>query len=112
VIASASFSVDTEGLTRLSRDFLAAAWDFKAQSPATLAEIGTGLQERARSIAAEHSQSIPPSIHGRLEGRLTYVVEAGGENAPLAGIYELGNRGSSRDSPTFRHPFLETATCG
>lgn len=43
------------------------------------------------------------SIHGDLEGPNIYRIRYG-EGVPLAGLWELGNKRSAPDDPTFKHP--------
>lgn len=62
----------------------------------------------ARKIAGEHSEKIPPTIKVRVAGA-TVAVVAGGAKAPVAGLFELGNKGKGKSQAasrrgTFRHP--------
>lgn len=105
VAGEAMFSFSGEGLESLSRDILAAARDLENEAPATLEVIGKGIEERARENAiAAGSRSIPGTIRGHLVGRLSYSVQAGDQNTPIAILWERGNKGSRVADETFRHP--------
>jgi hypothetical protein len=74
-----------------------------------LRKAGEIMAVEARSIASEHSEKIPPTVKVRVAGA-TVAVVAGGEKAPIAGLFELGNTGNKSKSASasrggkFRHP--------
>jgi hypothetical protein len=72
-----------------------------------LRAAGELMAADARIIAEEHSEKIPPTVKVRVAGA-TVAVQAGGANAPIAGLFELGNQGNKSKSATssgyFRHP--------
>jgi hypothetical protein len=134
-----------------ARSFKAAAKALRKAQPLLFAEIAKDIKaagdlvaKDAKTIAGEHSTSIPPTIVVRRRG-LTYVaVQAGGvrgqaalakqiqgagygtkqstkelkklesssEGLPLAGLYELGNKGArnAQATGTFRHPVFKDDT--
>lgn len=96
-------------------DFRAVAKALKKAQPELYRGVGEALDRagtlvaaEAEQIAAEHSESIPPTI--RVQRRLLNVtVWAGGEGYPIAGLYEYGNKGGSSSAANnargqFRHP--------
>lgn len=73
-----------------------------------LREGGLVVAAEAKAIAAQSSRSIPPTIKVRT-ARATVAVIAGGQDAPVAGLFELGNTGGRKSaaasrSGKFRHP--------
>jgi hypothetical protein len=69
--------------------------------PANLAGAEV-FAEEARVRASRHSTSIPPTIRVRPLTTDKALVEAGGPDVPLAGLYEYGNKG--RRNMYFIHP--------
>jgi hypothetical protein len=73
----------------------------------------------AAAIVAPFSESIPPTIKVRRRG-VSVVVQAGGADeaiggaGPLAGLFELGNKGkksaAAASGGMFRHPVFGTGT--
>jgi hypothetical protein len=104
-----------------------------------LKAAGALVARDAAAIVAPHSESIPPTIKVRQRG-LSIWVEAGGianrrtlarqiftegyststsksraertaeEGVPLAGLFELGNKGKRTAGGAFRHPVFGTNT--
>jgi hypothetical protein len=73
-----------------------------------LRKAGLVVAASAKVIAGKHSRTIPPSIRIRTSAAGVAVV-AGGDQAPVALPFELGNVGSRRSSSAgeggvFRHP--------
>lgn len=90
-------------------EFRKAARALRLAQPMLYAELGRSLKEAgnavandARVISGEHSESIPETIRVKRRG-LAVAVVAGGADVPIAGLYELGNKGGKSGS-TFRHP--------
>ena len=98
-----------------ARDFRAVAKALRMAAPQAARELKKDLRaagmivaNRAKEIAAEHSQKIPPTIKVRVAST-TVAVVAGGKDAPQAGLFELGNTGGSKSAAAsrrgeFRHP--------
>lgn len=72
-----------------------------------LRAAGEIMAVEARKVAGEHSETIPPTIKVRVAGA-TVSVQAGGAKAPIAGLFELGNKGRASRGKTFRHPVFNT----
>lgn len=73
-----------------------------------LRAAGMIVAVEARAIASKSSKTIPPTIKVRTAGA-TVAIIAGGADAPVAALFELGNTGDRRSSEaagsgTFRHP--------
>lgn len=100
---SDGFSIDAHDLDDLAAKLRRAAERAQRDVDASLLRAGEEIKEAAKVIASEHSQKIPPTINmTAMPG--TVVITAGDSTSPLAALYELGNRGGKRTSPTFRHP--------
>lgn len=98
-------SMDAHELTRLAEDLWAGARNIDPRASYMLIDIGKQVQTKARNKASsDGSLQIPPTIRGGLVTPHEYRIEAGGESVPIAGLWELGNRGGSERSTTFRHP--------
>lgn len=94
-------STSMDGLIQSLRD---AADRVDTEATETVLKVGELVKDAAKSIAAQHSTSIPPTI--RAEAIPHGVrVRAGSAAAPLAALYDLGNQGKGgRRAKTFRHP--------
>lgn len=110
-----------ETLTALSRgkdgldlkEFRKLTRDLKSFNPdkqvhKALRTAGQLIADDAKRIAEEHSQSIPPTVRVRVS-KTSVSVLAGGEGVPLAGLFELGNKGRGKSQAAakggrFRHP--------
>ncbi len=74
-----------------------------------LRKAGMIVADEAKALVAPYSKSIGPTIKVRVAST-TVAVVAGGAEAPLAGLFELGNTGNRRKSAAasqrgvFRHP--------
>lgn len=73
-----------------------------------LDRAGTLVAADAERISGEHSESIPPTI-GVRRRVLNVTVYAGGQDTPIAGLYERGNAGGNKSAANnergqFRHP--------
>jgi hypothetical protein len=106
VLSSGKEGVDLKEFRQLTRDLKR----FKVDKPLkkTLRAAGQLIAEDAKANAEEYSKSVPPSIKVRIRGTSISVV-AGGEGVPLAGLFELGNKGKGKSqvaakSGVFRHP--------
>ena len=67
---------------------------------------GNMIAAGSRLLAGAHSTTIPATIkvRTRIQSRKVEVeIRAGSAEVPIAGLYELGNKGSGK-SETFRHP--------
>lgn len=100
----AEFVFDGSGIEEVIRGLHEAAERVDAETMRTVLEIGGELAAAAKSVASEHSSSIPGTIrvvpipHG-------VAVRAGSASVPLAALYDLGNQGrGGRKSKTFKHP--------
>lgn len=107
-IRSGGVTIDTSGLrelaTALRKTEAKAYKDYRK----ALRAAGEITAERARSIAAENSTSIPPTVKVRVAGAQVSIT-GGSKSVPLGGLYELGNTGGAKSaaasrSGTFRHP--------
>jgi hypothetical protein len=106
VLSRGRDGVDIRELRQLTRDFI--GWKPDKQLHQALRVAGELIADDARILAAEHSKSIPPSIKVRVSKTRISVV-AGGEGVPLAGLFELGNKGRGKSQAAsrrgqFRHP--------
>jgi hypothetical protein len=103
---------DTHSLIELAADLGRTAGTMGMALGTELAAGAHSLAEEARGIAANYpsdgssggAQAVADSVRTRRVSRREYRVEAGGPDAPLAGLWELGNKGSNPNDPTFRHP--------
>jgi hypothetical protein len=73
-----------------------------------LRKAGEIVAVAARELASEHSEKIPPTVKVRTAGA-TVAVIAGGKDAAIAPLFELGNTGGSKSAAAarrdkFRHP--------
>jgi hypothetical protein len=74
-----------------------------------LREGGEIIAAEARILAAQHSKRIPDTIKTRVLGA-SVIIEAGGDAAPNAVPFEVGNAGTGRGllrserTGKFRHP--------
>lgn len=108
-------TVRTGGAGIDTRDFHDLAKALRKAAPQTNRALKRRLRRggeivaiEARSIASEHSTSIPPTIKVRTLGA-TVAVIAGGSGVPIAALMELGNTGDAKSatasrSGKFRHP--------
>ena len=101
-------TADTRGLNDLAKDVRLVAVRLESEVSAELVASANSVADLARKIAVGHSQKVADSIHVRPAGKKTARVEAGA-GVPIAGIWELGNRGSDPRSPTFVHPVYGVA---
>lgn len=75
---------------------------------------GEMIASGSRLLAAAHSKSIPPTIKVRTgiqSERAEVQIRAGGGNVPIAGLFELGNKGGGKSKAgatrkKFRHPLF------
>lgn len=90
-----------------------AKWDKELRNELRkeLRASGEMVAAGARLLADAHSTSISPTIkvRTRIQSRKAEVeIKAGGGKVPIAGLFELGNKGSKSASATrggrFRHP--------
>jgi hypothetical protein len=112
---ASGFRVDTSDLKSLIKDL-------KAASPAAAKGLRSVVKDaaeiiavEARSIAAEHSTSIPPTIKARTYlsgGKTSAATVTAGKGVSLAALYELGNKGKPSTAATFRHPVFERGASG
>lgn len=98
--------VDTKQLRQLSRNLRGFKPDKALKK--TLRTAGKLVAEDAKVLAAGHSKSIPPTVRVRLSKTRINII-AGNDEVPLAGLYELGNKGHSKSQASsrrgqFRHP--------
>lgn len=110
VLSRGKEGLDLKEFHQLTRDLKGFKPDKQVKKALRLA--GQVIAEDAKSNAAEHSESIPPSVKSRIRGTSISVV-AGGDGVPLGGLFELGNRGKGKSqaaarSGKFRHPVFGT----
>lgn len=118
--ATGSFTthVDAEQLRLLGIDVYRAAALLEIEAVKTLTVVGTKIWADAAQIAASNgSRTIPQSMRGGMVGRYEYRIRAGGNSAPMAGLWELGNRENRRTrigfaGPSGRLVSAETAAAG
>lgn len=105
--------IDARELKSLSRDILRVGEETIVEVPAELGVNARALANQAKNIAASYqssgvstggAQAVADSVKASARTRSEWVVEAGGPNVPLAGLWELGNKRSNPEAPTFRHP--------
>lgn len=112
-------------LERLAIDLEAAARALPAAAGSRLAVVGERVVARAKRNAGAYrshassprsnsrtsgtsrsgTQAVVDSIHGHLESEDTFRISYG-EGVPLAGLWELGNRGGHEGDHEFRHPLF------
>lgn len=112
---SSTFDVDTTELKALIRDLNRAGPAASRGMRTAIKAAAEIVAVEARSIASQHSASIPPTIKARtyLSGTRTSTASVtAGKGVALAALYELGNKGRSPDAPTFRHPVFEGSSTG
>lgn len=112
---SQTVTVRTGGSGIDTSDFRAVAKALRQAQPELARELRKSLRKageivavEARSLAEKDSKSIPPTIKVRVASATVSVV-AGGKDAPVAGLFELGNTGGSKSASAsrkgvFRHP--------
>jgi hypothetical protein len=106
VLSRGKEGVDTKelrALTRSLRDFKPSKEMHKA-----LRVAGQLIADDAKALIEPHSKTVGPSIRVRVSKTKISVV-AGGENVPMAGLLELGNKGRGKSQAasrrgSFRHP--------
>lgn len=91
-------------------------WDSKLRTELRkeLRAAGEEIADEARARAGMYSKSIPPTIKVRtsIQSRQAEIrIKAGSAQVPLAGLFELGNKGGKAHGGKFRHPvFGDTST--
>ena len=109
IVGSGGFGIDTTAFRDVAKALRFAGGEAPKNLRRSLRAAGEIVAVEAKSIASEHSSSIPPTIKVRVTGATVSVV-AGNANVPLAGLYELGNYRVShgvthnRGGDSFRHP--------
>lgn len=98
------FAIDTRDMKDLTKALRKAAPELVTDMRKDVRKAGVIVAEEAKRKAGEHSKSIPPTIKVRASGA-TVAVTAG-KGVPLAGLYELGNKGGNPASETFKHPIF------
>jgi hypothetical protein len=94
-----SFTIDTHDYKDFARN-LRRTEPLIAKSMRTkLRAAGAVVATEAKSIVGQSSSSIPPTVKVRTSGVSVSVIATG----VLAGLFELGNKGSGGGG-TFRHP--------
>jgi hypothetical protein len=63
----------------------------RLESMKVLLKVGGEVVATSKAIASQHSKSIPASIKMVPLGTTAIEIRAGGSNAPLARLFELGN---------------------
>ncbi len=115
--------IDAHALVELSADIQRTADGFAIQVPQELAKYARFLRDDSRGIVWDYPPDSTSNYGaggygGGYEGRAAVAdsivafarspkewnVRAGAEDLALAGLWELGNKNSSRDDRTFRHP--------
>lgn len=105
----AALHIDVSDFRAFARSLRSSSAEMYAELRADLIGVAKAVADEAVVRSAQHSTSIPPSIHVRLSG-LSLSVVAGGNAIPLAGLFELGNS-RNRKAPAslmFRHPVFGT----
>jgi hypothetical protein len=101
MVPGGGFGIDTSDFRAVAKALRAAAPQTAKALRKNLRTAGLGVAAEARKKAGEHSKSIPPTVKVRVASTTVSIV-AGGQNAPLAALYEIGNKG--RNPGDFRHP--------
>lgn len=99
------FEFDPVSLDDLTRDLEASIARFGPEVDATLVKVGGLVAGTAKKVAEQAgSESIPPTVRV-VPGHEMVAVRAGGQQAPVGALWELGNRGrGGRKKDTFSHP--------
>lgn len=95
--------MDTTDFAKFAKALRRAAPKLTRELRGNLRKAGEVVANEARVKAANASVTIPPTIKVRVSGA-TVAVVAGGAGVPLAGLMEVGNKGSRMSGGTFRHP--------
>lgn len=106
--------VDMSSLRRFADDLALVGRELSIAIPTTHALEAKALAQKAKDIASSYVSSgnnpstgaadaVASTIRPRRETRRVWKIEAGG-GIPLAGLWELGNKGTNPNDPTFRHP--------
>lgn len=105
--------IDMQPLRDLGADFRRAGAAIEAELPAEIGVTARELATLAQGIAGGYqsadggasggASAVAASIKAIPKTKSSWVVQAGGADVPLAGLWELGNKGSDSDDPTFRH---------
>lgn len=98
--------IDLKEFRKLTKDLK----EFKPdkQVKKALKMAGELIAADARALVEPHSKTVPPTIKVRIR-KTSITVQAGGENVPIAGLLEMGNKGRGKGD-TFRHPVYGTDT--
>lgn len=94
-------------LTRVGQGLIVDLGESTGVAAKGIARTAQGIARGYPSTSMERTggaEGVANSIRALPRGRGVWVVEAGGEDSPLAGLWELGNKNSDPDDPTFRHP--------
>lgn len=110
--------VETKGFGELAVDFRRTAEGLAVEVPKMVAESATVISDRAKSIVlsyptkgtGEAQAAIAASIRPRPRKKNVWVVEAGEAGTPLAGLWEMGNKGGRSGEGAFRHPVFGNKT--
>jgi hypothetical protein len=107
---STGVGVDVTSFNRFAKALKSAEPILAKELRVQFAAAGAEVASEARTIVSEYSEEIPPTIKVRMSS-LTVKVVAGNNNLPLAGLFELGNKGNRRAGATsFRHPVFGDTT--
>jgi hypothetical protein len=98
-LSTGGISIDTSDFRRFARALRKAEPVLAKSMRTKLRAAGQLVADQAKTNVSEFSSSIPPTIKVRTSGTTVSVVAKG----TLAGLFELGNKGSSGGG-TFRHP--------
>jgi|GEM_PF-1125144 len=106
--------IDTRDFRQVARSLYKARGKMGKDLRKRLRNAGEIMAVEARSIASEHSETIPPTAKVRVAGA-TVAVVAGGKGVAIAGLFELGNTGASKAATAsrgghFRHPVFGDRT--
>jgi len=107
-ITSGSAGIDLRDFHSMVKGLRKAKPELNKELRKGLRAAGVLIAEEAKTIAGQHSNSIPPTIRVRTAGA-TVAILAGTADVPLAVLYEIGNTGKGRvqapsHKSTFRHP--------
>ena len=109
---SASYSVRTIGFKQLAAA-MAVAVPLAIRTNLQVAFLAAGniVAEQAMENISPYATSVADSIKVRMSGLASVRVVSGGNGLDIAGLMELGNKGS-KGSSTFRHPVFGNSNVG
>lgn len=102
--------IEARSMEELGRKLRLAGAVVEARMAPAMVEVGRLLEKEARQIAEDNgSQKVADSVKTLVIPR-GVEIQAGGPDAPVADLWELGNKGKKVSEKTFRHPVFGSKT--